>query len=88
MPHFISNLPYQIPGNPGLGQLLARRCNKHRVDHAATTLAPEYGTLVPMRYINPDQHFKAVSVSALCTVHCLNDSARLGWAMRRAVEDH
>jgi 3,4-dihydroxyphenylacetate 2,3-dioxygenase len=41
-----------------------------------------------MRYMNADQHFKVVSVSALCTVHYLNDSARLGWAMRKAVEDH
>jgi 3,4-dihydroxyphenylacetate 2,3-dioxygenase len=41
-----------------------------------------------MRYMNADQHFKAISVSALCTVHYLNDSARLGWAMRRAVEEH
>ena len=41
-----------------------------------------------MRYMNTDRHFKVVSVSALCTVHYLNDSARLGWAMRRAVEDH
>jgi 3,4-dihydroxyphenylacetate 2,3-dioxygenase len=56
--------------------------------HDATTLAPEYGTLVPMRYMNADQHFKVISVSALCTVHYLNDSARLGWAMRRAIEDH
>ena len=56
--------------------------------HPATTLGPEYGTLVPMRYMNADQHFKVVSVSALCTVHYLNDSARLGWAMRKAVEDH
>jgi 3,4-dihydroxyphenylacetate 2,3-dioxygenase len=54
--------------------------------HDATTLAPEYGTLVPMRYMNADQHFKVVSVSALCMVHYLNDSARLGWAMRQAVE--
>jgi 3,4-dihydroxyphenylacetate 2,3-dioxygenase len=28
-----------------------------------------------------------VSVSALCMAHYLNDSARLGWAMRRAIED-
>jgi 3,4-dihydroxyphenylacetate 2,3-dioxygenase len=65
--------------------------NEHGVEtlaHHATTLQPEYGTLVPMRYMNEDQHFKAVSVSALCTVHYLNDSARLGWAMRKAVEDH
>ncbi len=90
LPHFISNMPYAIPGNPALGQLLARVANRLGVDtlaHDATTLAPEYGTLVPMRYMNPDQHFKAVSVSALCMAHYLNDSARLGWAFRRAIED-
>mgnify|MGYP000117474049 CR=1 FL=1 len=54
--------------------------------HDSTTLDPEYGTLVPMRYMNADCRFKVVSVSALCTSHYLNDSARLGWAMRRAVE--
>ena len=91
LPHFISNMPFAIPGNPELGQLLAKVANEHGVEtlaHHATTLGPEYGTLVPMRYMNADQHFKAVSVSALCTVHYLNDSARLGWAMRKAVEDH
>ena len=91
LPHFISNMPFECPGNPALGQILAAACNAHGVEtlaHDATTLDPEYGTLVPMRYMNADQHFKAVSVSALCTVHYLNDSARLGWAMRRAVEEH
>jgi len=43
---------------------------------------------VPMRYMNADQHFKVISVSAMCMAHYLNDSARLGWAMRRAVEEH
>ena len=91
LPHFISNLPFAIPGNLELGQLLAKVCNEHGVEtlaHHATTLGPEYGTLVPMRYMNADQHFQAISVSALCTVHYLNDSVRLGWAMRKAVEDH
>lgn len=91
LPHFISNLPYDIPGNPALGQLLAQVCNEQGVEtlaHPATSLGPEYGTLVPMRYMNADQRFKAVSVSALCTVHHLADSARLGWAIRRAIEDH
>ncbi|MBV7428371.1 MULTISPECIES: 3,4-dihydroxyphenylacetate 2,3-dioxygenase [unclassified Acidovorax] len=90
LPHFISNLDYAFPGNPELGQLLAKACCAQGVEtlaHPATTLAPEYGTLVPMRYMNGDQHFKVVSVSALCTVHYLNDSARLGWAMRRAIEE-
>jgi len=91
LPHFIKNLPFACPGNPELGRLLAKVATEFGVEtlaHAETTLDPEYGTLVPMRYMNADQHFKAISVSALCTVHYLNDSARLGWALRKAVEDH
>ncbi len=91
LPHFIANMPFECPGNPELGQLLAKTCTEYGVEtlaHHSTTLDPEYGTLVPMRYMNADQHFKAISVSALCTVHYINDSARLGWAMRKAVEEH
>ena len=91
LPHFISNMPFECEGNPALGRLLARACNGMGVDtlaHDATTLQPEYGTLVPLRYMNADRHFKVVSVSALCMAHYLHDSARLGWAMRRAVEEH
>lgn len=91
LPHFISNMEYEFPGNPELGRLLAEQCNRFGVEtmaHDATTLAPEYGTLVPMRYMNQDQHFKVISVSAMCTSHYLNDSARMGWAMRKAVEEY
>ena len=91
LPHFIRNMAYGFDGNPELGRLLARVCCEQGVEtlaHDATSLAPEYGTLVPMRYLNADRHFKVVSVSALCTSHYLDDSARLGWAMRRAVEEH
>ena len=91
LPHFIANMAFETPGNPVLGQLLARECNAMGVEtlaHDKTTLNPEYGTLVPMRYMNADQHYKVISVSALCMAHYLADSARLGWAMRRAVEEH
>ncbi len=90
LPHFISNMAFAFPGNPELGRLLAEAASTAGVEtlaHDRTSLAPEYGTLVPMRYMNADQHFKVVSVSALCTSHYLNDSARLGWAMRKAVEE-
>jgi 3,4-dihydroxyphenylacetate 2,3-dioxygenase len=90
LPHFIANMDFEFSGNPGLGQLLASTASAMGVEtlaHDRTTLAPEYGTLVPMRYMNADRHFKVVSVSALCMAHYLNDSARLGWAMRRAIED-
>ncbi|MGC4029944.1 MAG: 3,4-dihydroxyphenylacetate 2,3-dioxygenase [Steroidobacteraceae bacterium] len=91
LPHFISNMSYEMYGNPELGRILGAECNAQGVEtlvHDNTTLQPEYGTLVPMRYMNADLHFKIVSVSALCTVHYLDDSARLGWAMRQAIEKH
>jgi len=91
LPHFISNLGFEFPGNPALGRMLARVATELGVEtlaHDRTTLGPEYGTLVPMRYMNADQRFKVVSVSALCTSHYLDDSARLGWALRRAVQEH
>jgi 3,4-dihydroxyphenylacetate 2,3-dioxygenase len=90
LPHFIANMRYAYDGNPELGQILADAANEHGVitmAHAATSLALEYGTLVPMRYMNPDRRFKVVSVSALCTSHYLWESAKLGWAVRRAIED-
>lgn len=91
LPHFIKNMPYIYDGNPELGQILAETATQagvHTRAHAATTLALEYGSLVPMRYMNADRHFKVVSVSALCMVHNLADSVALGKAFREAVEQH
>ena len=90
LPHFIRNMPYAYPGNPALGNLIAKAATAagvHTRAHDATSLSLEYGTLVPMRYMNADQHFKVLSVSALCTVHDLADSAVIGRAVRRAIEE-
>lgn len=89
LPHFIKNLPYEYDGNPELGDLMAAAATGagvHTRAHNATSLPLEYGTLVPMRYMNEDKAFKVVSVSALCTVHDLHDSATLGRAVRQAIE--
>ncbi len=89
LPHFIKNMPYEYPGNPELGQLLAGAATRAGVltrAHDDTTLGLDYGALVPMRYMNEDQHFKVVTISALCTVHDLQDSAILGRAIRESVE--
>ena len=89
LPHFIRNMPYACAGNPALGQAMADVATAGGVltrAHDATTLSLEYGTLVPMRYMNEDKRFKVVSISALCTVHDLADSARLGAAVREAIE--
>lgn len=91
LPHFIKDMDYAYRGNPELGRRIAECANAAGVgtrSHEIDSLELEYGTLVPMRYMNQDQHFKVISVSSLCTSHYLHDSARLGWAMRKAVEDH
>lgn len=90
LPHFIKNMPFSYPGNPALGKLMAEVATEAGVPtraHDATTLNIEYGTLVPMRYMNEDQHFKVISISALCTVHNLADSFKLGAAVRKAIEE-
>jgi 3,4-dihydroxyphenylacetate 2,3-dioxygenase len=89
LPHFIKNMPYEYDGNPALGRLIAQAATDAGVPtraHDTTTLELEYGTLVPMRYMNPDRRFRVVSVAAWCAWHSLEDSARLGAAVRTAIE--
>lgn len=89
LPHFIKDLPYSYDGNPELGRLIAKAATRAGVNtraHEVASLPPEYGTLVPMRYMNADKRFNVISVSALCTVHDLSDSVTLGQAVREAVE--
>ena len=89
LPHFIKDLPFAYDGNPALGRLIADAATRAGVKtraHEVASLPPEYGTLVPMRYMNEDGHFKVISVAALCTVHDLADSVTLGRAVREAVE--
>jgi len=90
LPHFIKNMPYSYDGNVELGDIIAKVANESGVPvraHSDTTLAIEYGTLVPMRYMNEDKHFKVVSISAMCQVHDLDESAKLGAALRKAIEE-
>ena len=91
LPHFIKNMPFEYDGNPRLGHLIAETATEMGVPtraHDATTLDLEYGTLVPMRYMHMDvaNHFTVVSVAAWCNWHKLEDSARFGLAVRRAIE--
>jgi 3,4-dihydroxyphenylacetate 2,3-dioxygenase len=89
LPHFIKNMPYAYEGNPALGRAIAEAATEHGVPtraHEDTSLHLEYGTLVPMRYMNGDRRFKVISIAAWCNWHSLERSRRLGEAVRRAVE--
>lgn len=88
-PHFIQNLPYSYKGNPELGELIAQTARDdgvYTLAHQLESLELEYGTLVPMRYMNPEADLKVVSVAALCTVHSVEKSRALGEAIRKAIE--
>ncbi|MBT00527.1 MAG: 3,4-dihydroxyphenylacetate 2,3-dioxygenase [Oceanospirillaceae bacterium] len=88
-PHFIQNLEYEYKGYPALGDAIAAAATDKGVftlSHQVETLDLEYGTLVPMHYMDPDSEMKVVSVAAWCTVHSLNDSRVLGEAIAEAIK--
>jgi len=90
-PHFIQNLKYSHPGNPTLGDAIAAKTTAkgvHTLSHQVPTLDLEYGTLVPLQFMDPDSQFKVVSVAAWCTVHNLNDSRKLGEAIAEAIAEY
>lgn len=89
LPHFINNLEYSYRGNVELGQAIAAQANDCGIKcraHHSTSLGLEYGTLVPMRYMNPDQRFRVVSISGWCMWHSLEESMKFGASVRRAIE--
>ncbi|MFO1351090.1 MAG: 3,4-dihydroxyphenylacetate 2,3-dioxygenase [Gammaproteobacteria bacterium] len=88
LPHFVKNMPYAYAGNPELGRLIGETANAEGVKtrcHEVASLTLEYGTLLPMRYMNADRHFKVVSVAAWCAWHSLEESRRFGAAVRKAI---
>lgn len=89
-PHFIQNLEYEYQGNSALGDLIADKAmakGVHTLSHQVESLTLEYGTLVPMRYMNPESDLKVVSVAGWCTVHSIESSRLLGEAIREAIEE-
>jgi len=89
-PHFIQNLEYEYQGNPELGELIAQKAQAkdvHALAHQLESLTLEYGTLVPMRYMNEKSDLKVVSIAAWCSVHSIESSRLMGEAIREAVEE-
>jgi 3,4-dihydroxyphenylacetate 2,3-dioxygenase len=87
-PHMIQDLRYNLPGDTALGEAIAARAAEgglNVIAHRVESLGLEYGTIVPMHYMNPDGWAKVVSVaSPLFT--SLEESRVLGEATRRAID--
>ena len=87
-PHMIQDLRYDLPGDTGLAEAIAGRAadaDLNVIAHQVASLGLEYGTIVPMHYMNPDGFAKVVSIaSPLFT--SFEESRILGEAVRRAID--
>ena len=87
-PHMIQNMQYDLPGNPELADMIAIEAKKEGLDvlaHRVETLPLEYGTIVPMHYMNDDGALKVISVAAPIFATC-DENRAFGAAARRAIE--
>ncbi|PIT05173.1 3,4-dihydroxyphenylacetate 2,3-dioxygenase [Bradyrhizobium nitroreducens] len=88
-PQMIQDLRYDLPGDTRLAEAIAARAGDaglNVIAHQVASLGLEYGTIVPMHYMNPDGFAKVVSVaSPLFT--SFEESRLLGEATRRAIDE-
>lgn len=88
-PHFIRDLPYAYQGNTALGQAIASFATERGVltrAHNLPSLDVEYGTLVPLRYMQMPPSTRIVSVAGWCAFSSIAESRVVGQAIREAIE--
>lgn len=84
----IQNLVYDYQGNPGLADAISAEARKDGLDvmaHKVETLPLEYGTIVPMHYMNADAKMRVLSVAAPLFAS-VEENRKFGAAVRRAIE--
>jgi 3,4-dihydroxyphenylacetate 2,3-dioxygenase len=87
-PDLISSIAYDFPGDPMLARTIvaeavAAGIPARAIDEPHHVL--DYGTIVPIRYLTPDERLPVVPVSS-CPVSTLAEYLAFGAAIRRAVE--
>jgi len=87
-PQMIRDLRYDLPGDPELASAIAEAAQARSLNvyaHKVASLGLEYGTIVPMHYMNADGFAQVVSLaSPLFT--SVEESRILGEATRSAIE--
>ncbi len=86
-PQMVNGVAYDFPGNPELADLIAAeaaRTGPLALAHQVPTLPVEYGTIVPMHYMNKDRSFSVVPVASPVFAS-VDENKRFGEAVRRAV---
>src|SRR3954471_2506580 len=86
-PQMIQDLRYDLPGNPALAEAIAHEAagaGLNVLAHKVGTLGLEYGTIVPMHYLNAEGRAKVVSI-ATPLFTSPEESRLLGEATGRAI---
>jgi len=88
-PQFLSNMPYSHAGDPELGQLIAETATKNGTTtlcHSdVDSLHLQYGTLVPLRFMDVGDSMKIVSIAGWMYDAELSESRIVGESIAEAV---
>jgi 3,4-dihydroxyphenylacetate 2,3-dioxygenase len=88
-PHFLANMPYAHAGDPELGQLIAEMATENgtaTLCHSdIASLQLQYGTLVPLRYMDVGDKMKIVSIAGWMYDAELEESRIVGESIAEAV---
>ena len=88
VPHMLADLDYDYEGDPDLGQAIADAINTtglRALAHDTPQLKCEYGTLVPMHFMNQGSFARVVPIAAN-QYASIDEGRRLGAAIAQAIE--
>lgn len=89
-PHFLSNMSYSYQGDPELGQAIAEAATKNGVTTLChdnvETLDLQYGTLIPLRYLELPDNVKVISIAGWMYDAGLEESKVVGESILEAIE--
>lgn len=87
-PHMIQDMQYEYRGHPGLGEAIAEEGRAMGLDilsHEVPTLPLDYGTIVPMHYMNEDASMKVISLAANLFA-TIEQNRMVGEAIAKAID--
>jgi 3,4-dihydroxyphenylacetate 2,3-dioxygenase len=88
LPHFINGLTYEYRGDPELAKAIGEQGEAEGLQmrvHQFPGLSLEYGTLIPMRHMNPEGKMRVLPVA--CNENAsMEEQAAFGKAIRAAIE--
>jgi 3,4-dihydroxyphenylacetate 2,3-dioxygenase len=88
LPDLIPGVPYDRPGDPQFGELLAGAIREKGLLSGRNETGHykwDYGTFVPLQYLDPEERLPVVTMGT-CILADLDECFRVGTAIREAAE--